>query len=42
MSGNAVVAPEASASMGLEGNEVFKDGDNREPEGIGVICEVSK
>ena len=41
MEGNAVVAPEASCTMELSGNQVFLDGDNTEPDPENtVICEV--
>ena len=40
MEGNSVVAPEASSTVGLSGNMVFKEGGDKEPEGIAVVCEV--
>jgi len=40
VTGNSVVAPGASSSVGLEGNMVFLEGDNQEPEGVAVVCKV--
>jgi len=49
MQGNSVVAPAASATMELSGNEVYLDGDDKEPQPTGedeapyaVICTVEK
>ena len=40
MEGNSVVAPDASSSMSLEGNMVYLEEADKEPEGIAVVCKV--
>ena len=40
MSGNSVVAPDASSSMSLSGNMVFQEQGDQEPEGVAVVCKV--
>ena len=40
MSGNSVVAPEASSSVSLSGNMVFQEQGDQEPEGVAVVCKV--
>ena len=40
MEGNSVVAPDASSSMSLEGNMVYLEEADTEPEGIAVVCKV--
>ena len=40
MSGNSVVAPEASSSISLSGTMVFQEEGDQEPEGVAVVCKV--
>lgn len=40
MEGNSVVSPEATSTIGLYGNMVFKEKGDQEPKGTAVVCEV--
>lgn len=40
MSGNSVVAPGASSTIELNGNMVFQEQGDQEPEGVAVVCKV--
>ena len=42
MKGNSVVAPEASSKMELSDNMVYLDGEDADPDGIAVVCEVEQ